>query len=886
MLEWRWIFLTIIYKTECSRGEFDADDSKLKSEVILLMFDLLQLSIAKFNNGTALDHSISVYPCSCVKELWNLLENFIQEMGVDLNFWEIMTGFLCHQTNPYENFPTKKILQRSSNRFLTCKCFDKFSIWMVCGLVKSVDKSDVNASSLRESYELLERLIKKYLNSEPTEENLRAVLFIISEVIIDCSTRSNVLMAFWEIFQRKINSTFSVAGQSLSFGTTSPISSVSLLEKIKSQQTRIIKHNSNLTSYDMFVQLLGKMVKKSTTDGENIQVQKILSRIYTKFPTNKLQQLVEPGIHNILNLFLTLSVSTNFQDISKKISETLLSVRLEKFNRIQQVSKFMIGHMAFIIIYVENSMDFTNYLMKLMPQINLLIEKSSGSIKPVLKIMAEAFPVIMTQNVERYDNGELLLIDSWIVEYLKSASLSEQDRLFEAFIKILQKIRSHRESDNVNIVKKIVRILLPFSKKAFEKTESVWLPSMVAHLCLITANYQNQTFDEMPKHETILKNFLESNCIKIESGIKFLLVILENCDRTMHLDKVVIIQYWIKSCVLLSRDNVYLKEFTLNVIKFDEIVKLSDTAQNHPENFLNSKEPVETFLIDLRKKYSNADNQKKLELIEKVHSYFLNFDKWALPIVQSHHQTPGNRSQTLTSTDESIMRIYSFISRAIFHSSELIYIRSKSLCFFNVAISNFILPSKLLMGQSQPRPVVVSMHKVWPLLIEGISNLDYNSDHHVRKTLMDLIVKWAPLLKITENSKVVAKPFLKITDSSNTDMIELVYRELAKSYIGLKNRKSNPSPMILTVVEEVLHVIEGDEKKSMMIWKGMMIHVIEAAMMSDEKAPSYLTCYNLLERFFQNKNFPTSQEMKNLAIDNLRKVTLSHLSYNSVPYFR
>ena len=44
--------------------------------------------------------------------------------------------------------------------------------------------------------------------------------------------------------------------------------------------------------------------------------------------------------------------------------------------------------------------------------------------------------------------------------------------------------------------------------------------------------------------------------------------------------------------------------------------------------------------------------------------------------------------------------------------------------------------------------------------------------------------------------------------------------------------------MILTMIEEVMHVIEGDELKVLMIWKNLMIHVIDAEMMSDENIQS------------------------------------------------
>lgn len=136
--------------------------------------------------------------------------------------------------------------------------------------------------------------------------------------------------------------------------------------------------------------------------------------------------------------------------------------------------------------------------------------------------------------------------------------------------------------------------------------------------------------------------------------------------------------------------------------------------------------------------------------MEKFHKYFGKFDKWALSIVQQQQQSSSQvASKALPSgSDEAVMRIYTFIAITFLHCSELIYVRSRSSCFFNIAISNFILPGSIMMGLSQPRSTVIAMFKVWHVLIEGITKLDYVNDQHVNKVFTDLIVKWTPLLKI------------------------------------------------------------------------------------------------------------------------------------------
>ena len=74
--------------------------------------------------------------------------------------------------------------------------------------------------------------------------------------------------------------------------------------------------------------------------------------------------------------------------------------------------------------------------------------------------------------------------------------------------------------------------------------------------------------------------------------------------------------------------------------------------------------------------------------------------------------------------------------------------KSKTSCFFNVVMSQFLLPCTLLVGKQQPATVVASIAKTWHVLIDGIGKLDFKGDPHLAKCLTDLVVKWTPQLKI------------------------------------------------------------------------------------------------------------------------------------------
>ena len=125
-------------------------------------------------------------------------------------------------------------------------------------------------------------------------------------------------MHFWEHFQKKINSTFLIAGQTPNFLAVTSNTAVGFLQQIKDQQNSSSKEsklNINTPSYTMFVHILGKIVEKFTQSGQKMQIQKILGRVYSKFPVSKLLQLNEMGILNIVRLFITMAISADIREI-------------------------------------------------------------------------------------------------------------------------------------------------------------------------------------------------------------------------------------------------------------------------------------------------------------------------------------------------------------------------------------------------------------------------------------------------------------------------------------------------------------------------------------------------------------------------------------------
>ena len=503
--------------------------------------------------------------------------------------------------DPHEEYPRKIILLRSSENII-CKNVNQFSIWMFCGLSKYLNSIEISDLTMkRENFDLVENLIKNYLKTEQSEENLRVMLIMIVDVVTEWSPKSDIITMLWDHFHKKINSAFLIPDLAPQFIAVSSNSAIGYLEHIRTQQSLFTKLNPNHTSYSMFVYLVGRIVQKFSADGQKIQIQKFLGRIYTKFPASKLQTLNEMGIHNILRLLLTLAVSTNFQEIGQKLADTLLLIPLDKATQQQQIVK---GHMALMILFHENQMNLTQYTFKFLTQINVLCEKSNSNLVTVLKIIGETMPIIISNG--SFDVGNDLLIDTWIIHYLNTCALAEQDRMFESISQITQKL--HRKSfdtitDNVkDFILKLFNIFLPYSKQSFSKSESIWLPELVGNLCLLACKYDR--VDGVPKFENLFRDFIDMDCSNMANSIKFASVVVENTENIKQIDKTALLQHWIKCSVLLSGSNKELKVLTKSIMSLNEFTELCDSAVERPDEFLNSKEPFCLFIADIGKKYS------------------------------------------------------------------------------------------------------------------------------------------------------------------------------------------------------------------------------------------------------------------------------------------
>lgn len=171
-----------------------------------------------------------------------------------------------------------------------------------------------------------------------------------------------------------------------------------------------------------------------------------LGRIFTKFSESKMLALNEVGIHNVINLFLTLAISGDLKAIVSsylpsicfplstgsssfqynQLQNILLMLRLEKLPA-QRQACVVKGHMALIMLITESRLDASAYIVRMLEQINRLPVDENKT--KALRVIADACESLLSRP-DIFECGEFALIGNWRAQALS------MDKIMRAFLQI------------------------------------------------------------------------------------------------------------------------------------------------------------------------------------------------------------------------------------------------------------------------------------------------------------------------------------------------------------------------------------------------------------------------------------------------------------------
>ncbi|XP_075156078.1 protein MMS22-like [Haematobia irritans] len=878
LLEWKFLDLCVLQKFEMNSPVDSPNDagSNPKTCCPLLnqlenIFDLLlRCSIFHYSKKRSAELLfLSPFPCTCIKEIWLLLQFSLEKWAVktqdgeELTFWNLFNRAMVKIKN---NMDTLAL-----NNLNYCEFFNwiQYALTRLHGY-RSNGKFEGSSykrsmSGTRENYESCERITQQFLNANPSEEQLRIYIGILTPVLLEWwEPKVNIAMVLWEHFHKKLNSSFYVAGAAPSNLAVSCASGRAYVDKYRNLLSK--PPDANLSSYTLFVVLMGKTLQRLLASHANHQGQKLLGRIYAKFSPQKFLALNETGIHHLIELFLVLSLCGDFNDLSGKLKDKLLSIAFEKVTGSKQLAVAK-GHMALWILFAEHQYDLTDYITKLLQQLTA-IRNDLG----VSKIIADSLLDIF-EFADTFQRGESLLVGPWIPDFLNSCTPVEQERTLEALHLIFVKAQhcEHFVETNNDLMRALNTSILPFVKQQYVNNFSRWLPVLAADFCAHSfAITDTQNFHKLFAY------FTEQQAVDRNAVPQFLLLVLES-DRKSLIDHTTIMQIWLRSLVVLTANNEDVSKLTKIVICLPEFSSMTNLDN---DEVLKAKEPLCVFIAAVGKTYeSTMDSAKRSVIANNFNAYIRNFEKWL-------------NADLRLEKSELTFRFYSFLAITIFNCPNIVYVKSKITCFFHIAFTRYILPTSIQMGKAPEGKLAQLVHKIWPVLVQGIGRLNFKSDPYISKTLSDLIQKWTPHFKISTNAKQVARPFISCLQSDNHELSLFVFEKLTALFLSTQRRQADPNAcLVITIYQEVVDSIttNADDANSTVrlqtFLKGCSFSTLEHIMMVDEIVPSRPLLLDLFKRLFNSPVYQNSISLKQLIREHLCLLTKKHLSYYTFFFF-
>ncbi|XP_034490302.1 protein MMS22-like isoform X2 [Drosophila innubila] len=861
-LEWRLLDLCVQRKFQVDK---DVNATELQSSYLLQLERMLDDLVNCGSHHYRSKHSAellhtSAFMCRCIKEIWLIL---YQETGSESDFW---TRF--HRAMQRH----KAQLQLEGNNSSSL-AYHEFYAWLRLSLARlaAYNRNGEQQSKALPAVaaipaEILQTggLLKQFLACQPDEQQRRVYLCLLAPLQLQWGQPdTDVLCQLWECLHRSLNCQFNVSSSQLNQLEQLPLTCASgsaYLERYRSLLSRAQLEDLNLSSFTLYALLLGKTLQLLPGLGRGHQCQKLLGRIFSKFSAAKLLALNEAGIHHVIELFLCLLLSCQeFVELAPKLREMLLSLALEK---LQPARRLLVakGHMALLLLHAERRLSLEDYVGKLLNQLAQVrydIDVAGIYVSSLESIFELA---------DDFSRGEQLLLAPWLTHYLEHSGQAAQERVWQALHLLCQRL-SAAGGFNLSLWESLQQHVLPQLRLQYVTGFSSWLPKLAAQFCLLD------------KDKKLLEIFLQSaEPANTAASAQLLLQVLQLSPVTQQPASVLLIQVWLKSLVLLTPQHeavLALKPYLLQLEEF-RLLALNEAA-------LEGREPLCAFFGALGRLAQQPDAvaQRRMQLSHKLHAYVAHFERW-LPT--------GSLARP-----ELTARFYNFMAIVIYNCATLSYVRSKPSCFLHLTMSRFLLTQQLQTGTPPETRLPQLVHKIFPVLLQGIGRLPYRTDAYLQRTLEQLILHWTPHFGYSGNVKLVARPFAQLLQADAAgELSEFVLQLLASQFLGVQRSQAGAHVgLVLSMLQQLVSNLQeqteqlpSPEQQLLTLLRAIHIPLLEHVMFAGELEPSRLQVLQLYRLLVQQPLFQSCSAAQELCARDIRNLAEKHLAHCTYFYFQ
>ncbi|XP_011498574.1 PREDICTED: protein MMS22-like [Ceratosolen solmsi marchali] len=855
-LDLRWLIISLTYIQNNSWGCLDNKSDDLENIIYAVIGDLIYISLKIFERISTAELKLKTpYTCTCMRELWIMLQIFTDDLSVRGKckmFWAYVSSILKHLCSNEFN---KDIAPFQQNIDLPyCKNAELFCIWLIYHLMLlygynknggycNSPSSRLNERQIESSIDIVEKILKAYVNKggkngarDEIDEELCIIIPLLHVLNFEWwKPQVQIITLLWECFHRRLDQPFLMQTRGPWSTSSEKKTPIDILDQVRGR-IKIINDVSNESSFGLFLRLLGAMLQKHYNRSDLKIWNQIIGRIYSRFSQNKIQEFSESGLFNFITLFITLAVTGDTINVCSAMVNLLPSV-IDWSDSVGSKKCCLIwkSKLVVLLLYNEKKLSYQDIAEDYTETANAISCRKDEFSRSMMMWFIDVLRIILTQS-DDFGRSEHAFLGGWIDRYLLECSPNRVTILTSVLLQVFDKCNDLQTTNMMgcslmlnglwnHVASRVRQMVTTFdlSTKFYEN------PTKLAVLFTLEACRDPVTAKKY-RHSAIslFHHFTTSIIIKdIRITRLYLTLILENAITLEHLRKEILhfnticIQAWIKCNILncdVNNETIFLNNYISNLPEITEILK-SESDRNE---FLNSNESIISFLMILSRNRTNLmSEQQCISFDATCKPFFHNIEKWALQLINEE-----NKDTTLAAW------IYKCIGTVIFYCSPILYVKNQLNNTLKTLINKIALPPE----QSTQQHITYLAQKIFSKLILGIENLNIKSDISLQTLIRELFERYLPLLiKIEGNdgnsfqvSDTLSKCFLK----AKPDFVRLILEILGRNFITIPggNTVHKHCYLVMLLLRNIIRAGE--------IYTSDTVHLIIIICV-----PSILNCY-------------------------------------------
>ncbi|EFN83552.1 Uncharacterized protein C6orf167 [Harpegnathos saltator] len=742
-IELRWFFITLIYaRTTWYQYSIHTQLEELENTFAIVISDLIYAALKVFErlslNWTMDLTQKTPYNCTCIRELWLMLQIFIDSLE--------------------ERLKTK----------------------------------------IRSNYEQVEKILKVYVckggkdgERDELDTELKIIIPLLHDLIINWwQPRISVISFLWDCFHKRLDQPFL---QQTSGPWALSVEKKTAADILKQSNDRIDGkfEQTKESSYSLFLYLLGTFLKKySKTDVKYWN--QVKGRVYTKFSKSKVEEFSESGLYNFISLFITLAVSADTTNVCLTMLELLPSTHEANNENNRKYNLVWKGKLTCLLLFSEKGLSFDPIIGYFTETINLISCRKDEISRSMMTNFVDVLNKILTDN-EKMDLGEHHFVGGWIDRYLLECPKNRISTLLVMLVNVFEMCVTLQVCGNSDGARKMLDALWCFV--ASRVRQLVFDPvltgdnykniSKLAVIFTLEAVRDSSTAKKY-KHSAVslFQHFAASIFVKdIRITQCYLTLILEDSQAVQNLKKeipnfdTILIQAWIKcSIVGYGTYKEELKILQHYITGLDEIKEIFISDNDLQEFRNNSNEPILTFIISFMKKQNLLKSeQEKIQHTGKCKAYFKNLEKWVLlPITEE------------TKDSEVAFWIYRCLGTLILCISPTLYTKNQPNDMLRTLVNKVIL-----VPENSTQPYIKQLgKKIFSMVILGLEKLNIKGDILLQAMIRDIFDQYLPIL-ITEINNGgnfrVSDMLLKCFKEAKCEFMRSIFETLMSNFYNISS---------------------------------------------------------------------------------------------------